>query len=155
MEDISDPGRQSVRELVAFRVSGQDYCVDIMSVREIRGWTEVTSLPHAPEYVRGVINLRGSVVPIVDLSARLGLPPIEASGRNVIIITIIGPQVVGLLVEAVFDIVNVPASAIQETPDVASESVKTFIEGVVSAEDKMIRLIDLGRILPSGLKDVA
>jgi len=95
------------------------------------------------------------VVPIVDLSARLGLPPIEASGRNVIIITIIGPQVVGLLVEAVFDIVNVPASAIQETPDVASESVKTFIEGVVSAEDKMIRLIDLGRILPSGLKDVA
>ena len=86
------------RELVAFRVAGQDYCVDIMSVREIRGWTQATTLPHAPDFVRGVINLRGSVVPIVDLAARLGLDPITASDRNVIIITVINQQVVGLLV---------------------------------------------------------
>lgn len=155
METTSDAPGSGERELVAFRVSGQDYCVDIMSVREIRGWTDATSLPHAPDYVRGVINLRGSVVPIVDLSARLGLPPIEASDRNVIIIAIINSQIVGLLVEAVFDILSVPLSAIQETPDVASDRVKAFVEGVITVEENMIRLIDPGRILPGSLKDVA
>jgi len=143
------------RELVAFRVAGQDYCVDIMAVREIRGWTQTTTLPHAPEYVRGVINLRGSVVPIVDLAARLGLDPISASDRNVIIITVINEQVVGLLVEAVFDILSIPASAVQETPDVASEAVKAFINGVITVEEKMIRLIDLVRILPTRNQEVA
>ena len=143
------------RELVAFRVAGQDYCVDIMAVREIRGWTQTTTLPHAPEYVRGVINLRGSVVPIVDLAARLGLDPISASDRNVIIITVINEQVVGLLVEAVFDILSIPASAVQETPDVASEAVKAFINGVITVEEKMIRLIDLVHILPTRNQEVA
>ena len=143
------------RELVAFRVAGQDYCVDIMAVREIRGWTQTTTLPHAPEYVRGVINLRGSVVPIVDLAARLGLDPISASDRNVIIITVINEQVVGLLVEAVFDILSIPASVVQETPDVASEAVKAFINGVITVEEKMIRLIDLVRILPTRNQEVA
>ncbi len=155
MDNEAENVRPSERELVAFRVSGQDYCVDIMSVREIRGWTEVTSLPHAPSYVRGVINLRGSVVPIVDLSARLGLEPIAASSRNVIIITIVHEQIVGLLVEAVFDIVSVPTASIQETPEVASDTVRTFVEGVVSVEENMIRLIDLSHILPSRIKDAA
>ncbi len=143
------------RELVAFRVAGQDYCVDIMSVREIRGWTQATTLPHAPDFVRGVINLRGSVVPIVDLAARLGLDPITASDRNVIIITVINQQVVGLLVEAVFDILSISESSIQSTPDVASEAVKAFIDGVITVEEKMIRLIDLERVLPSETQEVA
>lgn len=143
------------REMVAFRVAGQDYCVDIMSVREIRGWSQATSLPHAPDYVRGVINLRGSVVPIVDLAARLGLGPNEATERDVIIIAIINRQVVGLLVEAVFDILSVNAEDIQATPDVASETVKSFIEGVLTVDEKMLRLVDLERILPASVAEVA
>lgn len=155
MQPPNDMSKPTEREMVAFRVSGQDYCVDIMSVREIRGWSLATSLPHSPDYVRGVINLRGSVVPIVDLAARLGLGPITPTERDVIIIAIINRQVVGLLVEAVFDILSVGTDAIQETPDVASDVVKSFIEGVVTVDDKMLRLVDLERILPANVAEVA
>jgi purine-binding chemotaxis protein CheW len=89
------------REFIAFRIGVQEFCIDIMSVREIRGWTPATALPHAPPYVRGVINLRGSVLPIVDLAERLGFPPTDASARQVIIVVQVGAQIVGLLVDAV------------------------------------------------------
>lgn len=155
MTDISESAQSELKELVAFHVAEQDYCVDIMLVREIRGWADATSLPHAPDYVRGVINLRGSVVPIVDLSARLGLGPIRPSDRNVVIITVINNQVVGLLVEAVFDILSVDTALIQPTPDVASETVKDFISGIITIEDKMLRLIELDRVLPYSVAEVA
>ena len=78
---------ENVTELIAFRIAEQDFCFNIMAVREIRGWTPATIIPHAPDYVRGVINLRGAVVPIVDLAARLSLDVPEPTSRNVIIIT--------------------------------------------------------------------
>ncbi|RVV99242.1 chemotaxis protein CheW [Mesobaculum littorinae] len=143
------------RELVAFRTAEQDFCVDIISIREIRGWTKTTSLPHAPSYVRGVINLRGSVVPIVDLAARLGLGALPDSDRNVIVISIVGNQIIGLLVEAVFDILTVPEETIQPTPNVASELAKAFVKGVISEGDRMIRLIDLDRVLPTTAEEAA
>lgn len=146
---------QNARELVAFRAAGQDFCVDIMSVREIRGWTPTTILPHAPPYVRGVINLRGSVVPIVDLANRLGLGAIEPTARHVIIIALLGDQTVGLLVEAVSDILTVPTESIQPTPDIASTEVKGFIEGVIAMDDRMIRMIELDNVLPSMVREAA
>ena len=136
-------------ELVAFRVGEQEYCVDIMSVREIRGWTPATALPDAPEFVKGVINLRGSVLPIVDLAKRLELRETEPSERHVIIISQIGTQIVGLLVDAVSDILTVMSEKIQPTPDVASEVAKSFVRGVLALEGRMISLIDLDRVLPS------
>ncbi|MGB5560604.1 MAG: chemotaxis protein CheW [Paracoccaceae bacterium] len=136
------------REFVAFRTADQDFCVDIQTVREIRGWTKITILPHAPDYVLGVINLRGSVVPILDFSARLGLPTLEHEARNVIIIAVVNTQVVGLLVEAVSDIIGVDPDHIQPTPDVASDTTKAFVAGVIAIEDRMLRLIDLERVLP-------
>jgi len=143
------------REFVAFRVGEQEYCVDIMSVREIRGWTPATMLPEAPEYVRGVINLRGSVLPIVDLAARLGLQPPEPTVRHVIIITHIGQQLVGLLVDAVSDILTVLADKVQPTPDVASDVAKAFIRGVLAIEGRMISLVELDRILPAPVSENA
>src|ERR1700721_1848512 len=74
------------RELIAFRVGEQEFCVDIMAVRELRGWTQTTPLPDSPAYVRGVINLRGSVLPVIDMGARIGLPPSETGARTVIIV---------------------------------------------------------------------
>jgi len=136
-------------ELVAFRIRKQEYCVNIMSVREIRGWTRETVLPLAPDYVRGVINLRGSVVPIVDLSGRLGLEPVEPCARHVIIITQIENQLVGLVVDAVSDILTITSESIQPTPDVSSDSVREFVEGVLAMEDRMINLLDLSSILPT------
>lgn len=86
------------RELVTFRIGEQDFSMDIMLVREIRGWSEATVLPYAPRYVLGVINLRGAVVPIIDLAARLGLPPTEPGPRHVIIIVVDGTRLTGFLV---------------------------------------------------------
>jgi purine-binding chemotaxis protein CheW len=136
------------RELIAFRLGEQEFCLDIMCVRDIRGWTPTTTLPHSPNYVRGVINLRGAVLPVVDLAARLGFPPAKPSARHVIIVTQVGHQNVGLLVDAVSDILTIPTSVIQTTPDVASEITKTFVRGVLAIEKRMISLIALDHILP-------
>src|SRR5689334_21636360 len=107
------------RELTSFRTGGQEYCVDIMAVREISGWSPATPLPQSPPYMRGVINLRGAVLPIMDLAARLGLGPTQPSERSVIIVLQSGARMVGLLVDAVSDIISVDHDQIQPPPDVA------------------------------------
>src|SRR5258708_26769291 len=81
-------------ELMAFRIGAQEFCIDIVSVREIRGWTPATALPHSPGFVRGVINLRGAVLPIVDLAARLGLESVHPTSRHVIIVAQVGRQII-------------------------------------------------------------
>src|SRR4029450_11868197 len=112
------------REVIVFRIGVQEFCVDIMSVREIRGWTPATVLPRSPSYVRGVINLRGAVLPIIDLAAPLDFQAADATPRHVIVVVQIGAQVVGLLVDAVSDILTLNESQIQPTPAVASESAR-------------------------------
>lgn len=144
----SNPTAGALRELISFRIGGQEFCVDIMDVREIRGWTAATALPQAPPYVRGVINLRGAVLPIVDLGARLGVESGETSDRNVIIVAQIGEQLVGLLVDAVSDILSVTSETIQPTPDVASDTAKTFVRGLLAMDGRMISLIGLEHVLP-------
>jgi purine-binding chemotaxis protein CheW len=133
-----------LRELISFRIGAQEFCVDIMAVREIRGWTAATALPQSPSFVKGVINLRGAVLPIVDLAARLGFETGETSDRNVIIVAQIGEQVVGLLVDAVSDILTVTDDVIQPTSDTA----KTFVRGLLAIDGRMISLIGLERVLP-------
>ena len=136
------------RELVSFRAGDQEYCVDIMAVREIRGWTPSTTVPQSPAYVCGVINLRGAVLPIVDFNCRLGRGPVEPSARHVIIVTHIGHRLVGLLVDAVSDILTVTDETIQPPPDVACDAVKSFVKGILAIDGRMISLISLDRILP-------
>lgn len=136
-------------EYVAFRIGEQEYCVDIKSVREIRGWTSETMLPQSPDYVRGVINLRGTVLPIVDLAHRLGLGKAQPSERHVIIIAHVDGQVFGLLVDAVSDIISVTSDTIQPTPDVANETAKKFVAGVIADDSRMISLVEPERVLPS------
>jgi purine-binding chemotaxis protein CheW len=136
------------QELISFRIGAQEFCVDIMAVREIRGWTPATPLPQAPSFVRGVINLRGAVLPVVDLGARLGLATTESSARHVIIVVRIGDQVVGLLVDAVCDILTVTEDALQPTPEVACDMVKTFVKGILAVDGRMISLISLQHVLP-------
>lgn len=142
-------------ELMAFRIGAQEFCIDIVQVREIRGWTPATALPHSPEFVRGVINLRGAVLPIVDLAARLGLESVEPTSRHVIIVAQVGRQIIGLLVDAVSEILTVGEGTVQPTPDVASEMAKTFVRGVLAINGRMISLIGLDEILPKTLRDAA
>lgn len=139
---------QNRLELISFRIGEQEYCVDIMAVREIRGWAAATPLPQSPPYVRGVINLRGAVLPIIDLANRLGFGVTEADARHVIIVVRIGNRVVGLLVDAVSEILTTTADAIQPTPDVACDAVKRFVKGILAVEGRMISWIVLDQILP-------
>jgi purine-binding chemotaxis protein CheW len=148
MTEHVSTGSAARRELIAFRVGEQIFCVDIMAVREIRGWTAATPLPRAPDYVRGVINLRGAVLPIVDLGARLGLQTTQATARHVIMVVHLGGRTVGLLVDAVSDIVTITDDVVQPTPDIASEQVKTFVRGLFALDGKMVSLIALDKILP-------
>lgn len=137
------------RELISFRVADQDYCVDIMAVREIRGWSPATQLPQQPPYMRGVINLRGTVLPIMDLAGRLGLPMVEPTVRHVIIVVKAGDRIMGMMVDAVSDILSVTPEMAQETPDLACDEIKTFLDGIITLEGRMISEIGLDRLLPS------
>ena len=143
------------RELIAFRVGGQEFCVNIMSVREIRGWTPATAMPHAPSYVLGVINLRGAVLPIIDFSTRLGMKPAEPTVRHVIIVAQAKSQVVGLLVDAVSDILTVSDADIQPTPDIASDFERCFARGVLAIEGRMICLVELDSVFPQDEREAA
>ncbi len=138
----------TARELIAFRIGDQEFCVDIMSVREIRGWTPATPLPASPHYMKGVINLRGAVLPIVDLAARFGLPTTEPTARHVIMVAHVGGRMVGLLVDAVSDIVQMDGATLQATPDMASDEVKAFVKGLFALDGRMISLVELGWIIP-------
>jgi len=155
MAERSNATNGSAREFIAFRIGVQEFCIDIMSVREIRGWTPATALPHAPSYVRGVINLRGSVLPVVDLSERLGFAPTETGARQVIIVVQIGAQINGLLVDAVSDILSVSADTIQPTPEVAKGAVESFIRGVMAIDGRMIGLIELDSLMPAPTENAA
>lgn len=145
----------SVSEFIAFRIGEEEYCVDIMAVREIRGWTKATALPHAPQYVRGLINLRGTVLPIVDFACRLGQGFTDPQSRHVIIVMRIHEQTVGLLVDAVSDILTVSPDEFHATPDVASETARTFVKGVLALDGRMIRLIGLDQILAQTAAEAA
>lgn len=143
-----------VKELISFKIGDQEFCVDIMSVREIRGWTPATPIPQSPPYVHGVINLRGQVLPIVDLALRLGYKATSPTERHVIVVAQIDNQTIGLLVDAVSDILTTAKSEIQPTPDVASEIAKTFVQGVIAVEERMISFISLDQVLPNEIKSV-
>ncbi|ATX65641.1 chemotaxis protein CheW [Roseinatronobacter bogoriensis] len=136
-------------EAIAFKLADQDFCIDIGLVREIRGWSPTTVLPHAPDYVRGVINLRGAVVTVIDLSARLGFGLSEPTHRHVVIIAMYEGRIVGLLADLVSDIVTISDDSIQAVPDIASDPAHEFISGMITFEDgRILRKIDLKQLLP-------
>ena len=142
-----DPSTSSHTEYLSFRIGESEYSVEIMSVREIRGWTQTTSLPHAPHFVRGVINLRGTVLPVVDLALRLGLEASEPEDRNVIIVVDVGSRVMGLRVDAVSDILSFSRDQLQPPPEITSKT--RFVRALTILEDRMVRLLDLESVLPS------
>ncbi|MCB6176781.1 chemotaxis protein CheW [Rhodobacter sp. Har01] len=142
----SETNRSDV-EFVTFFAGGQSFSLDITHVREIRRWTAVTPLPHAPKEVLGVMNLRGSVIPIYDLSARFGLGPTPENPRNVVVVAMIENQTVGLLVEAVSEILSVQRAQIQDTPDIRSDTTRQSITGVIPIDEGMTRVIDLAAVI--------
>lgn len=135
-------------ELISFCIDDQQFCLDIMAVREIRGWTHATPLPHSPPYVRGVINLRGAVLPIIDLKERLGLGACLPQARSVIIVVQMNGRLVGLLVDAVSEILAATRDSVQPTPNVSCTTVAQFVRGIIALDGRMISWISLEHILP-------
>src|SRR5215470_9300203 len=140
-------GTAHLSQFVSFAIGDDQYGVDIMAVREIKGWTQITALPRQPDYMRGVLNLRGIMVPIIDLRCRFAQGMTEATALHIVIVVQIGARHVGLLADRVLDIVPVDASQIQPVPRIAQGSRAEFLSGLVTIESGMIALIDLSRLL--------
>ena len=136
-------------ELLTFRIAEQEYALDIMSVREIRGWTHATPLPHAPHYMKGVINRRGTVLPVMDLSTRLGLPKREQNDSNVIIVVKLEETMTGLLVDAVSDIVALSPEDLQQPPEISSSAAAGVVSALTLIDERMIRVLDLSATVSS------
>jgi purine-binding chemotaxis protein CheW len=141
---------QNTLQLIAFSIGEQTYGVEITTVREIRAWNGATPLPNTREYVRGVINLRGTIVPIFDLRARFGEGPTSPTKNHVVVVMSVGDKWVGILVDAVSDILTVSKDEIHNVPE--GNSIDTeLLNGIVTHESRMVGLIDLHAVV-SGAK---
>jgi purine-binding chemotaxis protein CheW len=136
-------------QFISFAIGDDQYGVDITAVREIKGWSDITHLPKQPEYVRGVLNLRGAIVPIVDLRCRFGQGLTETTPLHIVIIVQIDGRQVGLIGDRVLDIVSVDAAQIQKVPRTGGGPQTGFLSGLVTHDDGMIALIDLPQLLPA------
>jgi len=135
-------------ELISFEIAGQEFCIDIRSVREIRGWTAPTLMPNAPPYVLGVINLRGVVMPVLDLRARLGLGETTVSSRHVYVVVQHEDQVVGLMVDAVQETFSVDPEMLQDPPAMDYGDRGPLVDGILPIEGRMLARLILGALLP-------
>lgn len=135
------------RQLITFQLGDQILGVDIMAIREIRAWSPATPLPNVPQYVRGVVNLRGIVLPVLDLRHRLGWGMTDPTARHVIIVVQIGEQLQGIIVDAVNDIATVHSENMQALPDVGDNAASAFLEGLATIDDRMIMVLALDRLV--------
>ncbi|HEX3504510.1 MAG TPA: chemotaxis protein CheW [Xanthobacteraceae bacterium] len=146
----SDSGA-AANQLISFAIGDDQYGVDIMAVREIKGWTAITPLPGQPDYVRGVLNLRGVIVPIVDLRCRFGQGLTETTPLHIVIVVQIEGRTVGLLGDRVLDIVSLDTAEIKPVPRIAQSQKLRFLSGLVTNDDAMIALIDLPSLLSEAI----
>lgn len=131
----------ATQQFLTFAIGKEEYAVDIMTVREIKGWTETTRLPNAPGCMRGVMNLRGLIVPIFDLRARFGKGETQADSKHVIIILAIGERHIGMLVDTVSDILAVGPEEIRPAPLMSKQEGAYYIRGVLSLDHRMVVLL--------------
>lgn len=149
---IDNNGR---RQFITFHSGEQEFGADIMAIREIRGYTPTTSLPHAPDYVLGVINLRGVVLPVIDLNARLGRGRTDANIKHVIVVVKAGDRNIGLLVDAVSDILTVTGNDVQPTPELARDGQAEFVDGIAVLDNRMVTVLSMDRLTASLVGDPA
>lgn len=132
-----------VRQFISFRIGAEEYAIDIMSVREIKGWTDTTTLPNQPKFILGVLNLRGTIVPIFDLRCRFGMGLTDATRSHVVIIVSVLERTIGLLVDAVSDILTVNAGEIKAVPETDRSVSAEFMSGIITINDGMVVLLSL------------
>ncbi len=134
-------------QFLTFLLDAGQYGVEILKVQEIKGYSAVTPIPNTPPHIKGVINLRGTVVPVVDLRAKFSMETIEYNKFTVIILLTVGSKVIGLVVDAVSDVLDIPDSEIRPAPDLGARVDTRFITGMAAIGDRMTVLLDIDRLL--------
>ncbi len=141
-------------QFLTFMLAGEEYGVDILRVQEIKGWDAVTTIPNTPEYLRGVINLRGTIVPIIDMRIRFGLEKLDYGLLTVVIVLKVDygdkSRIIGIVVDGVSDVYNVPEEEIKPSPDFGSAVDTEFVKGLATIEDKMVIVLDIDQMFNSG-----
>ncbi len=149
---------QPPRQVLTFSLGAENYGVDILRVQEIRGWAPVTKIPKVPPHVLGVLNLRGSIVPIVDLRLRFNLAQAEFTPLTVIIVLSVqassGLRELGLVVDAVSDVVDISAENLKETPSLGSRATVEFIQGLALVANRMLILLDVDELIHRDMEQV-
>ncbi|MEZ2419922.1 chemotaxis protein CheW [Luteibacter sp. RCC_6_2] len=141
--DASDEAAQ----YLTVNLGSEEYGVDILAVREIRGWTPVTRIPQAPSYVLGVLNLRGAIVPVLDLRLRFGLASEEYTATTVCVIVMVAGRQFGVVVDAVSDVIDVLPAAVRPVPDMGTTVDTEYLKGLTSVGERMVLLLDVDRLL--------
>ena len=134
-------------QYLTFRLCDQDFGIDILRVQEIKNYSLITPIPNTPSYVKGAMNLRGSVVPIVDLRIKFGMPENEYDQYTVIIIVNVAERVLGLVVDSVTDVINVGLDDFEPTPELGLDVDTSFMEGLAKTEDRLTTLLNLEELL--------
>ncbi len=147
----SENGLSSLNQMLTFMLGEETYGVDILRVQEIRGWSPVTRIPQSPSHVLGVLNLRGSIVPVVDLRMRLNLDRAEYTAVTVIIVLSIdsghGKRNFGVVVDGVSDVINIQGEDIKPPPELGPEVNTDYIQGLATVSDRMVMLLDIDRLI--------
>lgn len=149
---------ENLVQFLSFTLGNEEYGVDILRVQEIRSWEPVSRIPNVPSYEKGVVNLRGAIVPIIDLRERFGLGYKEYSPLTVVVVLQIQTEegkarVMGVVVDSVSDVVDVDKKTIQEAPDFGTKVSTEFINGLASVDDRMVMLLDVEKLLKLDSQD--
>ena len=134
-------------QYLTFRLGEEEYGLEILKVQEIKGYSTVTPIPNMPAYLKGVMNLRGTIVPVVDLRAKFAMAEAEYNQFTVIIVVTVGTKVMGLVVDAVSDVLNIPKADVQATPDFGGQVDARYINGMAKTGDKLVVLLDIDRVM--------
>jgi purine-binding chemotaxis protein CheW len=145
-ETTTSSAISTAAEYLTFRLGKEEYAVDILRVQEIRGYDEATRMANAPDYVKGVINLRGSIVPIIDLRMLFNLPDPSYDTFTVVIVLNVCGTVVGMVVDSVNDVVGIPSQELKPAPDFGSAVDTGFLAAIASLQDRMVMLVDMERL---------
>ena len=138
---------QAQREVLVFVLGGEEYAVDILKVQEIRGYDKVTPIPKSPAFLKGIVNLRGTIVPVIDLRVKFGLEDPKYDTTTVMIVLRIGARVVGVVVDGVSDTLGIAASDVKPAPSMGGLVDTSYLGGLVAREGRMILLLDIERFL--------
>jgi len=135
------------RELLTFTIGSEEYCIDILKVQEIRGYDNVTRIANTPEFIKGVLNLRGNIVPIIDLRLKLGLGTPSYDETTVVIILNMAQRVLGAVVDGVSDVISLDEVAIRPAPEFGSVLDTQYVLGLAPHEDRMLILVDIEKLI--------